>query len=92
MHYITESEIDRIASETGKALAGEPKVTLVIRPENGEPFWEGGVNGHFFRIKTNESVAVPQSLATLIAQSALVRVQCETRTRAYRKSGGRKVS
>ncbi len=92
MQYITETEIDTISSATGKPLAKEPKVTIVIRPENGEEYWEGGINGHFFRIRTNESVAVPKSLAALIAQSAAVRVESEARTRAYRKSGGKKVS
>ena len=92
MQYITEAEIDNISSDTGKALAAEPKVTIVIHPESGEPYWEGGVNGHFFRIRTNESVAVPKSLARLIAQSAAVRVESEARVKAYRKSGGKKVS
>ena len=92
MQYITENKIDGIASATGKALGAEPKVTITIRSENGEEFWEGGINGHFFRIRTNEPVAVPKSLATLIAQSAAVRVQSEARVKAYRKSGGKKVS
>ena len=92
MNYLTETEIDNIATDTGKALAAEPKVVLTIQPENGESHWEGGVNGHFFRIRTGEPVAVPQSLATLIAQSAQVRLESEARVRAYRKSGGKKVS
>lgn len=92
MQYITEMEIDNIASQTGKALAREPKVTISIQPEHGEAYWEGGVNGHFFRIRTNEPVAVPQSLATLISQSAQVRYESEARVRAYRKNGGKKVS
>ena len=92
MQYITEMEIDNIASETGRALAKEPKVTITIQPENGESHWEGGINGHFFRIRTGEAVEVPQSLATLIAQSAQVRYESEARLRAYRKSGGKKVS
>ena len=92
MQYITEMEIDNIASETGRALAKEPKVTITIQPEQGETYWEGGVNGHFFRIRTNEPVAVAQSLATLISQSAQVRYESEARVRAYRKNGGKKVS
>ena len=92
MQYITEAEIDHISSQTGKQLAEEQKVTIIIQPENGEAYWEGGVNGHFFRIRTNETVAVPKSLAALIAQSAAVRYESEARTRAYRKSGGKKVS
>ncbi len=92
MQYLSEAEIDHIATATGKALADEPKVLLTIQPEDAEPYWEGGVNGHFFRIRTNEPVNVPQSLATLIAQSAQVRYESEARVRAYRKSGGKKVS
>ncbi len=92
MQYLSEAEIDHIATETGKALADEPKVLLTIQPEDEQPYWEGGVNGHFFRIRTNEPVQVPQSLATLIAQSAQVRYESEARVRAYRKSGGKKVS
>jgi hypothetical protein len=92
MQYITENEIDGVASKTGKELAKEPKVTITIQPESGEEYWEGGINGHFFRIRTNEPVAVPKSLATLIAQSAAIKVQSEARVKAYRKSGGKKVS
>ena len=92
MQYLSEAEIDHIATETGKALAEEPKVLITIQPEDGETYWEGGVNGHFFRIRTNEPVDVPRSLAMLIAQSAQVRYESEARVRAYRKSGGKKVS
>lgn len=92
MQYMTEAQIDSISTETGKALANENKVSISIQPENGETHWEGGINGHFFRIRTGETVEVPQSLATLIAQSAQVRYESEARVRAYRKSGGKKVS
>lgn len=92
MQYMTEAQIDTISTETGKALAKEDKVSIYIQPENGETHCEGGINGHFFRIRTGETVEVPQSLATLIAQSAQVRYESEARVRAYRKSGGKKVS
>ena len=92
MQYMTESQIDTIATETGKNLTKENKVTITIQPESGESHWEGGINGHFFRIRTGEPVDVPQSLSTLIAQSMQVRYESEARTRAYRKSGGKKVS
>ena len=92
MQYLTEAQIDNISTETGKALAKEEKVTITIQPESGETHWEGGINGHFFRIRTGEAVEVPKSLATLIAQSAQVRFESEARVRAYRKSGGKKVS
>ncbi len=91
MQYITEAEIDKITSDTCGALAKEPRVRITIRPENGEAFWEGGINGHFFRIKTGIPVSVPQSLAKQISLSRQVLEESERRTRAYQKSGGRKV-
>ena len=59
MQYITEQEIDRITSDTCRARAKEKKVRLHIEPVNGETAWEGGINGHFFRVKTGETVEVP---------------------------------
>ena len=92
MQYLSEAQIDNISTETGKALSNEDKVTITIQPESDESHWEGGINGHFFRIRTGEAVDVPKSLATLIAQSAQVRYESEARVKAYRKSGGKKVS
>ena len=91
MQYITEAQIDSIANETGKILAKEDKTTITIQPESGESHWEGGINGHFFRIRTGEPVDVPKSLATLIAQSAQVIKMSEARVSAYRKSGGKRI-
>ncbi len=92
MKYIGEAEIDRLTDETGKALAKEKKVTVTIRPEGGETHWEGGINGHFFRIRCDESVEVPESLAKLIALSNAVKVESERSTRAYVSGGGKKLS
>lgn len=91
MQYITEEQIDRVASETCLALSKEPKVTVTIRAANGRPYWEGGINGHFFRIKTDTPVEVPKSLALLIAQSGKARIEGEQRVKAYRRTGGKKV-
>lgn len=91
MQYITEAEIDRITSDTGKALAREKKVGVTIHAEHGEAFWEGGINGHFFRIQTETPVQIPESLAALIAMSARVRLESEKRLGAYVQSGGKRV-
>lgn len=91
MQYITEAEIDRIASDTGRLLAGEPKVSITIHADHGESFWEGGINGHFFRIKTETPVLIPASLASLIAMSAKVRLESEKQLRGYATSGGKRV-
>lgn len=91
MQYITEEQIDKIASDTCAALSREPKVCITIHAVNGRPYWEGGINGHFFRIKTETPVEVPKSLASLIAQSGRARVESEKRVRAFRATGGKKV-
>jgi len=85
MNYISETDIDKITSETAKRLSKEPKKTIVIRSEGNE-YWEGGINGHFFRIKTDVEVSVPESLAKLIAQSATLREQSEQAVSAFRNS------
>ena len=91
MQYITEAQIDAISTDTGRKLAKEEKVTITIQPESCESHWEGGINGHFFRIRTGEPVDMPKSLATLIAQRAQVLSESEARTSAYRKSGGKRI-
>ena len=92
MQYITEQQIDQITSDTMKALSKEKKVCVTIAPENGEPYWEGGINGHFFRIRTGTPVQVPESLARQIALSNCVTAESEKATRAFRKEGGKRVS
>ena len=91
MDYITEQEIDKITTKTCKALHAEPKVTVTIRADAGQSYWEGGINGHFFRIRTQTPVQVPASLAKLIAQSDSVRVEAERAVRPFSKGGGKKV-
>lgn len=91
MQYITEQEIDRITTDTCLALAKEPKTTVTISVDGGREYWEGGINGHFFRIRTGTPVQVPESLARQIALSANVLRESESRLRAYRKGGGKKV-
>lgn len=91
MQYITEQEIDRITSETCRALAKEKRIPLHIEPVNGEEYWEGGINGHFFRIRTGETVEVPASLARIIEQSAKTRRMAAEKVKAYAKGKGRKI-
>jgi hypothetical protein len=66
MQYISEKEIDQAAYQTGAELAREPKLKLVIPSVDNEEFWVGGINGYFFKIRTNRTVFVPQSIAELI--------------------------
>jgi len=87
MDYITDRDIDRITSETGKKLKKEPKVRIIIEKDGGNQFWEGGINGHFFRIKRGEYVEIPESLAKVIEQSARTMRQGEELVKAYKGAG-----
>lgn len=88
MQYMTEQKIDMLAGETGRCLAAEPRRTLTIAPLHGEPYWEGGINGHFFRIKTGVPVSVPESLARLIESGCRARTEGERRVSAFTDARG----
>lgn len=90
MHYITETEIDRIASDTGDALRKEKQYDILISGDGLGAYWEGGINGHIFRIRTGITVTVPESLYRLIRQNAAV-TQAAALSAAPYKGRGRKV-
>lgn len=93
MKYITDAEIDRISGETGKSLSKEEKVKICIQDTDGNNIpWEGGINGHFFRIPRGIDVFVPKSIAELIAENDRVTVLSENQTKAYKKGSGKKLS
>lgn len=89
MNYITEQEIDTISNDTARRLAKEKRVLVTVEPEYGEKYWEGGVNGCFFRIKTGVPVSVPKSLADLIAASRHVRRESSKKLASYEDAGAR---
>lgn len=91
MPYITEEQMQHVVSATCEALRGEPRATIRIEPLHGEAYWEGGINGHFFRLPTGVPVEVPESLARLIASGERVRVASAARLSPYRRGGGRRV-
>lgn len=87
MDYITDRDVDKIASETGKKMKKEPKVRIIIAEDGDNKFWEGGINGHFFRIKRGEPVEIPESLAVVIEQSAKTMRQSEELIKPYKEKG-----
>lgn len=91
MKHLTERDIDKIASETGKKLKAEPKVRIIIAEDGTNKYWEGGINGHFFRIRRGESVEIPESLAKVIDQSARVIRESEKKVKEYKSASGKQV-
>lgn len=67
--FIKNTEIDNIASATGKALKSQKKVRVMIPSAKDNEVWEGGINGHFFRFPCNEAIEVPEDLALVIESS-----------------------
>ena len=92
MQYITEQQIDQIASETGRALAAEKKIRMMIpAKDKKDKFWEGGINGHTFRFPTDTEVDLPESLYTLIMQNRRVLKLGEAQVAEFVKGSGKKV-
>ena len=48
MNYITDKEIDAIQGDMGETLRKQPRVRLRIEASG---YWEGGINGWFFRVQ-----------------------------------------
>ena len=48
MNYITDKEIDAIQGDMGETLRKQPRVRMRIE---GSGYWEGGINGWFFRVR-----------------------------------------
>ncbi len=94
MQYISDVEIDRISGETGSSLAAEEKISLIIEAKPGFESipWEGGINGHFFRIKRGVPVLVPRSIAELIYANEQVSIQADKQVNAYKRGSGKKLS
>jgi len=87
MQYITEQQIDRLTSATGDRLRKEEKVLLTIADNGTGRYWEGGINGHFFRIRVGEPVELPKSLAKLISENRAVVQEGRRKVRAFRGNG-----
>ena len=87
MQYISETQIDQMTSEIGAKLRLEPKVRILLSEDGKGEYWEGGIGGHFFRIRKGQTVEVPASLATLMEQSAQTMRLSEEATKAYRGAG-----
>ncbi len=94
MKYITDTEIDKISGKTGENLRAEKKVKLIIKAHDGNSDipWEGGINGHFFRIPRGVEVMVPSSIAELIAANENISILSDRQTKAYKKGSGKKLS
>lgn len=72
-----KSDVERQLAQqerlTKELLKKEKKVTIVINPiNNGKAFWQGWMNGVPLAYAVGEMIEVPESIAKLIANNAVV--------------------
>lgn len=67
---ITEAEMAEAERNTGKLLAGQPKVKIMIAPDEKDPVWRGSINGYRFAFPKGQMIEVPRDLAIFIEQRA----------------------
>lgn len=92
MDYLNENEMERISGDTGRALAAQRKVTIIIAGALEDAPWEGGLNGYFFRIRRGAPVEVPESIAELIRENERVTELSQKAVGEYTRGRGKKLS
>lgn len=68
--YVSEAEMERSEIDTGKKLAAESKVKIMIAPDPKNPTFKCSINGYRFEFPRGEVVEVPESVAALISDLA----------------------
>jgi len=92
MDYLSENELESISGETGKALAAQRKVTIVLSGAQEDAPWEGGLNGYFFRIRRGVPVEVPEAIAELIRENERAAELSREAVCVYMRGRGKKLS
>ncbi len=93
MKYIHEAQLNCLTGDIGERLRSQPKITVIIAPEAGVNCpWEGGINGHFFRIRRGVPVEVPVSLAKLIEANERVSILSGEDVKDYRSLPGKRLT
>ena len=67
MNYITDKEIDAIQGDMGETLRKQPRVRMRIE---GSGYWEGGINGWFFRVRRERRQSCPSPLRSLYKEAS----------------------
>jgi len=70
---LSDKQMDDITKNTGKTLAGEEKVNLIIPKLDGESdYVECGINGYNYVIKKGEMVSVPRSVVDVLRNAKIL--------------------
>lgn len=93
MKYVDEAQLNCLSGDIGERLRQQPRITIIIAPEAGvDSPWEGGINGHFFRIRRGVPVEVPVSLAKLIEANERVSILSVEHVKDYRSIPGKRLT
>lgn len=70
---VSEADLEKQERLTKELLKKEKKVSIVINPiNNGKAFWQGWMNGVPLAYPIGEIIGVPESIAKLISNNAVV--------------------
>lgn len=82
--YITAAEIDKLASETGKKLAAQEKVQVMIALDKENPKFRCNINGCPFEFERGKMIEVPKDIAAFIETHANATVAAENLKKSLR--------
>lgn len=66
---VNDATIEQDARNTGREIAKEPKVTVMIAPDEKNPTWRGWINGYKYEFPKGRLIDVPKSVAKVIENS-----------------------
>ncbi len=93
MKFIDEAQLNRLTGDIGEKLRSQPRIAVIIAPQAGANSpWEGGINGHFFRIQRGVPVKVPASLAKLIEANERVSILSGENLKDYLSTPGKRLT
>lgn len=66
---VSDSTFRDMELSTKERIAREPKVMVIIAPDENDPMWRGTINGVDYKFPKGEMVEVPKPIAELISNS-----------------------
>ncbi len=67
---VSDATLKQMELSTKERIAQEPKVMVIIAPDEKDPMWRGAINGVDYKFPKGEMVYVPEPVAEIIRNSA----------------------
>lgn len=66
---VTEAQFREAECNISRQLKDQPKIKVMIAPDEKDPVWRGWLNGYPYSFPKGELIEVPEALAAIIEQS-----------------------